>query len=155
MSRPPQRPIQRLLVANRWIPHPSLQKVPVLMLPRGEIATRIISSARELSLETYAIYTSGDSSHASRAAHALVVPSAATFTNISALIDIVKKNRIDAVHPGYGFLSENEEFARRMWQEAGAVVVGPGWGILGRTGDKLKARALAEECLYMSPVIKT
>jgi pyruvate carboxylase len=66
--------------------------------------------------------------------------------NIDALIEIVRKNGIDAVHPGYGFLSESDVFAKRMWDEAGAVVVGPGWGVLASTGDKLKARVLAEEC---------
>ncbi|KAF2205358.1 hypothetical protein GQ43DRAFT_453152 [Delitschia confertaspora ATCC 74209] len=129
MSRPPQRPIKRLLIANR-----------------GEIATRIISSARELGIDTFAIYTPGDGSHTSRAAHAIELPSSATFMNISASIELVKKYEIDAVHPGYGFLSESAEFAKRMWEEAGAVVVGPGWEILARTGDKLKARALAAEC---------
>lgn len=69
--------------------------------------------------------------------------------NIDAIIEIVKKNGIDAVHPGYGFLSESDEFAKRMWEEANAVVVGPGWGILASTGDKLKARALAESCEYL------
>lgn len=66
--------------------------------------------------------------------------------DIDAIIEIVKKHGIDAVHPGYGFLSESEEFAKRMWNEANSVVVGPGWGILANTGDKLKARALAESC---------
>lgn len=70
--------------------------------------------------------------------------------NIKELVDLVKKHEIDAVHPGYGFLSESDEFSRRMWEDAGAVVVGPGWGILAKTGDKLKARMLAEEC--KSPV---
>ncbi len=68
--------------------------------------------------------------------------------SIYALIEIVKKYQIDAVHPGYGFLSECEEFAKRVWDGAGAVVVGPGWAILSNTGDKLKARKLAEECEY-------
>ena len=113
---------------------------------RGEIATRVISSARELDIETYAIYVSGDASHAARAAHVIELPSAASFMNIQALVDIVKKHKIDAVHPGYGFLSESGEFTKRMWEEVGAVVVGPGWGILGNTGDKLKARLLAEKC---------
>lgn len=66
--------------------------------------------------------------------------------NIEALIEIVKKHQIDAIHPGYGFLSESEDFAKRVWDEAHAVVVGPGWGILANTGDKLKARHLAERC---------
>jgi pyruvate carboxylase len=67
--------------------------------------------------------------------------------DISALVAIVKKHEIDAVHPGYGFLSESAEFAKRMWDEAGAVVIGPGWEILEATGDKLRARALAEKCM--------
>jgi len=66
--------------------------------------------------------------------------------SIDDLIGIVKKHEVDAIHPGYGFLSESKDFAKRMWQEANAVVVGPGWGILGNTGDKLKARQLAERC---------
>jgi pyruvate carboxylase len=66
--------------------------------------------------------------------------------SIDDLIDITRTHQIDAVHPGYGFLSESEDFSKRVWEEAGAVVVGPGWGILGNTGDKLKARQLAEQC---------
>jgi len=66
--------------------------------------------------------------------------------NIDQLINIIKDHQIDAVHPGYGFLSESELFCKRVWEEAGAVVVGPGWGILSSTGDKLNARQLAEEC---------
>lgn len=66
--------------------------------------------------------------------------------NIDDLIGIVKQYDIDAVHPGYGFLSESEIFAGRVWKEAGAVVIGPGCKILAQTGDKLKARQLAEQC---------
>ncbi|RMZ68796.1 pyruvate carboxylase [Pyrenophora seminiperda CCB06] len=137
MSRPPQRPIKRLLIANR-----------------GEIATRIISSARELDIEIYALYISGDDSHALKAAHAIKLPSASAFMNIDELINIIKQNQIDAVHPGYGFLSESEAFCKRVWEEAGADVVGPGWDILSSTGDKLKARQLAEECsVPVSPAL--
>lgn len=67
--------------------------------------------------------------------------------DISGLIAIVKKHAIDAVHPGYGFLSESAEFAKSMWDQAGAVVIGPGWEILEATGDKLRARELAEKCM--------
>ncbi|KAJ4984348.1 pyruvate carboxylase [Stagonosporopsis vannaccii] len=139
MTRPPQRPITRLLVANR-----------------GEIATRIISSARELDIETFGIYVSGDYSHAARATYAVELSSAASFMSIDDLIEIVKQHKIDAVHPGYGFLSESEIFAERMWKEADAVVVGPGWDILANTGDKLKARKLAEQCdVPVSPALQT
>ncbi|KAF2713767.1 hypothetical protein K504DRAFT_530698 [Pleomassaria siparia CBS 279.74] len=139
MSRPPVRPIKRLLVANR-----------------GEVATRIISSARELGIETYAVHVPGDASHAARAAHLVELPSPASFMDIQYLIDIAKKHEIDAVHPGYGFLSESDDFSKRMWDEGAAVVVGPGWGLLAQTGDKLKARLLAEECnVPVSPALQT
>jgi len=72
--------------------------------------------------------------------------------DINALIAIVKQHQIDAVHPGYGFLSESDALAARMWMETGAVVVGPGWNILAETGDKLKARQLAERCNFISYV---
>jgi pyruvate carboxylase len=76
----------------------------------------------------------------------LQITSPASYLDISELVTLVKKHKIDAIHPGYGFLSESPDFARRMWDEAGAVVIGPGPEILSRTGDKLQARALAEEC---------
>ncbi|EON68621.1 hypothetical protein W97_07879 [Coniosporium apollinis CBS 100218] len=128
-GRPPPRRIQRLLVANR-----------------GEIAARILSTARELNIETYASYTSGDDLHTRNAAHAVQLSSPASYMNIAELIGVAKKHGVDAVHPGYGFLSESPEFARRMWDEAGVVVIGPGWEILEATGDKLRAKALAVAC---------
>ena len=128
MDRPTPRPIGRLLVANR-----------------GEIANRIISAARELDIETYAVYTNDDLSHTRGAAHSIKLSSPASYLNISELVALAKKHGIDAVHPGYGFLSESAEFAAKMW-EGGVAVVGPGWGILDRTGDKLRAKLLADEC---------
>lgn len=65
--------------------------------------------------------------------------------NVGELVEIAKKHNVDAVHPGYGFLSESSQLARQM-SEAGMMVVGPGAEILDRTGDKLQARKLAEEC---------
>lgn len=69
--------------------------------------------------------------------------------SIDEFIRLVKENKIDAVHPGYGFLSESADFARRMWDEAKCIVIGPGAEVLERTGDKLKAKMLAEECMLM------
>ncbi|KAI2700486.1 hypothetical protein CBS147332_8097 [Penicillium roqueforti] len=133
MSSPHSRPIKRLLVANR-----------------GEIAVRILHAARELpsSVETFALYTSDDRPHCDlgRPQHAIEIPSASSYLDISLLVDLVQKNSIDAVHPGYGFLSESAEFAHRMWHEAGALVIGPGWENLARTGDKLQAKQLAQQC---------
>lgn len=82
--------------------------------------------------------------------------SPSSYLDISELITLVKKHKIDAVHPGYGFLSESAEFAQRMRDEAGAFVIGPGPAILSRTGDKLQARILAEECqVPVLPGLKT
>ncbi|KAH0843482.1 hypothetical protein AYO21_07242 [Fonsecaea monophora] len=137
---PPQRPISRILIANR-----------------GEIAIRILQSCHELPQPptTFAIYTDNDTTHISlgRPHHAIkAAHGPASYMNIDYLIGLVKENQIDAVHPGYGFLSESAEFSRRMWVEAGCVVVGPGWEVLERTGDKLMAKALAAECDV--PVLK-
>lgn len=114
MARPPMRPIKRLLIANRCVGTPFCKKDSTLIHIRGEIATRIIATARELDIESWVLYISGDSSHATGAAHAIELPSASSFMNIHTLIDIVNTNQIDTVHPGYGFLSESAEFAQRM-----------------------------------------
>jgi pyruvate carboxylase len=66
--------------------------------------------------------------------------------DISLLVELAKTHSIDTVHPGYGFLSESAEFAQRMWEEAGVKVIGPGWDVLAQTGDKLRAKELAESC---------
>ena len=128
---PTVRPIKRILIANR-----------------GEIAIRILQACRELSSPpvTFALYTDSDSTHVSlgRPDHVIRLSSPASYMDIGALITIVKDNQIDAVHPGYGFLSESSEFSKRMWDEAGAMVVGPGWEVLEQTGDKLKAKVLAQ-----------
>lgn len=99
-------------------------------------------------VETYALYVGDDKSHCEvgRPEYAIAIPSASAYFSIDTLIAIVKKHAIDAVHPGYGFLSESPDFARQMWDEAGCIVIGPGWVTLARTGDKIKAKRLAEEC---------
>jgi pyruvate carboxylase len=82
--------------------------------------------------------------------------SPSSYLDISELVEIAKKHDIDAVHPGYGFLSESPDFAQRMWDEAGALVIGPGPEVLARTGDKLQARMLAEEChVPVLPALQT
>lgn len=146
-NHPPGRSITRLLIANRCSPNSRPLTITPLTLPdRGEIATRILQTARELSLITYTLSTPTDTSHTLFSTHTLPLSSPLSYVSIDELIVLVKHHNIDAVHPGYGFLSESADFARRMWEEAGAAVIGPGWEILSRTGDKLQARLLAEEC---------
>lgn len=127
-----------------------------MLLNRGEIATRIISTARELDIKTFSVYTTDDTSHITGSSHSIQITSPASYLDISELIVLVKKHKIDSVHPGYGFLSESPDFAQRMWDEAGALVIGPGPEILSRTGDKLEARLLAEECYVpVLPALRT
>ncbi|RAH76791.1 hypothetical protein BO86DRAFT_422888 [Aspergillus japonicus CBS 114.51] len=130
MSRP--RPLTRLLVANR-----------------GEIAVRIIRAARELSppIQVLALYTEQDRSHCDlgRPDKEILVESPAAYLDIPLLIRLAKEHAVEAVHPGYGFLSESADFARHM-QDVGVAVVGPGWETLARSGDKLQAKQLAVEC---------
>ncbi|KAF2152658.1 hypothetical protein K461DRAFT_294307 [Myriangium duriaei CBS 260.36] len=128
MSPAASNKIRRLLVANR-----------------GEIATRIISAARELDIATVALYTDDDVSHTYNADESVKLSDPSSYMNIDEILSITKSNSIDAVHPGYGFLSESADFARRL-ESAGITVIGPGSDILDRTGDKLQARRLAEEC---------
>ncbi|KAG5294547.1 carboxylase:pyruvate/acetyl-CoA/propionyl-CoA [Histoplasma ohiense] len=135
---PPARPIKRLLVANR-----------------GEIAVRILQAARELpNIETFALYTADDRSHCDLGAphHAVALPSPSSYMDIALLVQLAREHSIDTIHPGYGFLSESAEFAQRMWEEAGVKVIGPGWEVLARTGDKLQAKMLAEACRV--PILK-
>jgi pyruvate carboxylase len=109
-----------------------------------------------MGIETYSIYTTNDSSHTLNSSYSIQVTSPASYLDISELVSLVKKHKIDSIHPGYGFLSESPDFSRRMWTEAGAIVIGPGSEILQRTGDKLQARLLAEECqVPVLPALKT
>jgi acetyl-CoA carboxylase biotin carboxylase subunit len=121
----------------------------VLIANRGEIALRVIRACRELGLETVAVHSEADASalHVRRADHAICIGKPAarrSYLNIDALIDAAREARADAVHPGYGFLSESAEFARRC-QAAGLVWVGPSPAAIERMGDKAAARVLALE----------
>lgn len=126
-----------------------------LLLFRGEIAVRILQAARELpNIETFALYTADDRSHCDLGAphHAVALPSPSSYMDIALLVQLALEHSIDTIHPGYGFLSESAEFAQRMWEEAGVKVIGPGWEVLARTGDKLQAKMLAEACRV--PILK-
>ncbi|MBM3139483.1 MAG: biotin/lipoyl-binding protein [Chloroflexi bacterium] len=120
----------------------------LLIANRGEIAIRIIRAAEELDLPTVAIYSADDaeSLHVSRAdeAHALAGRGAAAYLDIEQLLSVAKDAGCDAVHPGYGFLAENAEFARRCAEE-GITFVGPSVEALRLLGDKARARELARE----------
>lgn len=114
-------------------------------LPRGEIAVRILASARELGLHTIALHTADDDAHASHAHESVALPSAASYADAGLLVALCRSHRVDLLHPGYGFLSESADLCARL-QSEGVAFVGPGPEALRRTGDKLGARRLAEQC---------
>src|SRR2546427_10451163 len=116
----------------------------VLVANRGEVALRVIRACHEEGLEAVAVYSDADrlSPHV-RAAHAAVPigppPASESYLNIPKLIAAAKDSGCQAVHPGYGFLSEREAFARAV-QDAGLIFVGPPPAAIKAMGDKTEAR---------------
>ncbi|WFD18953.1 pyruvate carboxylase [Malassezia caprae] len=122
----------------------------LMVANRGEIAIRIFRTAHELGLETIAIYSHEDRmcAHRNKADYAFQVGAGlspvAAYLAIDDIIRIAKENHVDMIHPGYGFLSENPEFARKV-EEAGIAFIGPQAQTIDALGDKTKARDLARE----------
>lgn len=123
----------------------------VLVANRGEIAQRIFRACYDLNLRTVAIYSQEDtySLYRTRADEAYLIGEnkspLAAYLDIPAIIDLAKRRQVDAIHPGYGFLSENTEFARAC-EEAGITFIGPSYTILEQMGDKLTAKTIAAAC---------
>ncbi|MFO0789691.1 MAG: pyruvate carboxylase [Pirellulales bacterium] len=125
--------IRRLLIANR-----------------GEIAIRVFRSAHELGIRTIAMYSHEDryALHRFKADESYVVGEPGkplqAYLNIANIIALAQEREVDAIHPGYGFLSENPQFARAC-REAGIIFVGPRTDLLEKLGDKIAARAVAKQ----------
>ena len=121
----------------------------LLIANRGEIAIRIVRAAAELGIRTVAIFSEDDtqSLHTRKADEARPLPGrgAAAYLDIEQIVAVAKQAGCDAIHPGYGFLSENAEFARQC-AEAGITFVGPQVETLALFGDKGQARILAKKC---------
>jgi acetyl/propionyl-CoA carboxylase alpha subunit len=126
------RPIKRLLIANR-----------------GEIVCRIISTARRMGIETVTVFAADDSAlpHAQAGDINCLLEGetlAQTYLNIDQIIALAKRTKADAIHPGYGFLSENAAFAKAV-AASGLVFVGPTADIIAQMGDKAASRKLCEK----------
>ncbi|MGD0073780.1 MAG: biotin carboxylase N-terminal domain-containing protein [Candidatus Binataceae bacterium] len=119
----------------------------LLVANRGEIALRIIRSARVMGLKTVAVFSEADAAmaHVAEADEARPIgpaPAAQSYLNIAAILEAARASGADAIHPGYGFLSERPEFARAV-AEAGLTFVGPPAEAMAAIGDKVAARRVA------------
>ena len=121
----------------------------VLIANRGEIACRVIRTCQKLGIEAIAVYSDADekSLHvqmADRAVHIGDAPAADSYLNISSIIKAARKVKAEAIHPGYGFLSENPSFVDAV-EKAGMVFIGPSADLIAKMGDKVMARSIAKE----------
>ncbi len=116
----------------------------VLVANRGEIAVRIMRTCREMGIKTVAVFSEADraSMHVRYADEAYLIgpaPSTESYLNIDKIIDVAKKSGADAIHPGYGFLSEKASFSERCANE-GIIFIGPTAFAIATMGDKITAR---------------
>ncbi|UTT45303.1 acetyl/propionyl/methylcrotonyl-CoA carboxylase subunit alpha [Micrococcus luteus] len=131
-TTPAARPVTRVLIANR-----------------GEIAVRVARAARDHGIASIAVYSDpdADAMHVAVADEAFHLPgasSADTYLKIDAVLDAARRAGADAVHPGYGFLSENADFAQAVI-DAGMTWIGPSPDAIRALGDKITARSLAQQ----------
>lgn len=127
----------------------SLKKLDkILVANRGEIAIRILRAASELNIRTVAMFTYEDrySLHRYKADEAYQIgreeDPLKPYLDIEGIISLAKEHQIDAIHPGYGFLSENEHFVRRC-KEEGIIFIGPEPEVMAQLGDKIAAKLIA------------
>lgn len=121
----------------------------ILIANRGEIACRVIRTARLMGIATLAVYSDADRDAlhvhmADEAVHIGPAPSSQSYIVIDKIIDAIRKTGADAVHPGYGFLSENAAFAEALEKE-GVVFIGPPVGAIQAMGDKITSKKIAAE----------
>ena len=121
----------------------------ILVANRGEIACRVFSSAQRMGIRTVAIYSDVDAEalhvkSADEAVHIGGKTAAESYLQIEKVIDACRRSGADAVHPGYGFLSENAEFSRRLLEE-GITFIGPSADAITAMGDKITSKKLSSE----------
>jgi propionyl-CoA carboxylase alpha chain len=121
----------------------------ILIANRGEIACRVIKTAKKMGIKTVAVYSDADKDArhvelADEAVHIGAAPSRESYLQADRIIEACKKTGAQAVHPGYGFLSENEAFARKV-EEEGIAFIGPKHYSIAAMGDKIASKKLANE----------
>ena len=120
----------------------------ILIANRGEIACRVMKTAKRMGIKTIAVYSEADAGalHVEMADEAVAIgpaPAAQSYLRIEAILAAVQRTGADAVHPGYGFLSENTRFAAAL-DQAGVVFIGPPATAIAAMGDKIESKKLAQ-----------
>ncbi|XP_043538681.1 pyruvate carboxylase, mitochondrial-like isoform X2 [Chiloscyllium plagiosum] len=138
-----------LNAAHRSTQHKDYKPIKKVMVAnRGEIATRVFRACTELGIRTVAVYSEQDTGqmHRQKADEAYLIgkglPPVQAYLHIPDIIKVAKDNEVDAIHPGYGFLSERADFAQAC-ADAGVRFIGPSPEVVRRMGDKVEARAIA------------
>jgi acetyl-CoA carboxylase, biotin carboxylase subunit len=121
----------------------------VLVANRGEIASRIIKTCKDMGILTVAVYSKADAelpyvNEADQSIEIGEAPVQKSYLNVEKIIEVAKKEQVDAIHPGYGFLSENASFSRRV-REEGMSFIGPSPEIIELMGEKIRARMVMKE----------
>ena len=121
----------------------------VLIANRGEIAVRVIRACAELGIETVAVYSTADADalHVQLATRSVCIgpaKAADSYLNVPSLLAAAVESGCDAIHPGYGFLSENDEFAD-LCAKCGLAFIGPSGDVIRKMGNKSAARALMQQ----------
>ncbi|WP_411836802.1 acetyl-CoA carboxylase biotin carboxylase subunit [Paracoccus sp. ME4] len=121
----------------------------ILIANRGEIACRVIKTARKMGIATVAVYSDADRNAlhvrmADEAVHIGPAPANQSYIVIDRIMDAIRQTGAEAVHPGYGFLSENRKFAEALEAE-GVVFIGPPSGAIEKMGDKITSKKIAQE----------
>lgn len=127
----------------------------ILVANRGEIALRVMRSAKEMGITTVAVFSEADrlAPHVRYADEAICIGpplSKESYLRMDKIIDVCKQLNVDAIHPGYGFLSENAEFARKV-EDAGLIFIGPPASAIEMMGNKLAAKEIARK--YDIPLV--
>ena len=127
----------------------------ILIANRGEIALRIMRSCKEMGISTVAVFSEADRNapfvrYADEAVCIGPPASTQSYLNGKRIIDVCKQLKVDAIHPGYGFLSENAHFAREV-EKNGIIFIGPPAEVMEMMGDKLSAKATAKK--YNVPMV--
>ncbi|KAJ2547704.1 hypothetical protein IWW35_004503 [Coemansia sp. RSA 1878] len=121
----------------------------ILIANRGEIACRVIRTAKRMGIKTVAIYSDADANslfvqQADEAYRVGPAPTSQSYLNMDAILDAIKASGAQAVHPGYGFLSENSGFVKRL-DEAGVAFIGPKEYAMAAMGDKIQSKIIAKK----------